>query len=40
VQVLVWTVNDPHAALTLADAGIGGVFSDDPGLIVAAFAQR
>lgn len=40
LQVLVWTVNDPHAALTLADAGIGGVFSDDPGLIVAAFAQR
>ncbi|GMQ86689.1 MAG: glycerophosphodiester phosphodiesterase [Acidimicrobiia bacterium] len=40
VQVLVWTVNDPHAALTLADAGIGGLFSDDPGLIVAALAQR
>ena len=36
LKVLVWTVNDPAAAVTLADAGIDGMFSDDPGAIIAA----
>lgn len=38
LRVLVWTVNDPGTALALADAGVDGIFSDDPGLIVATFA--
>ena len=33
--VLVWTVNDPDTALMLAKAGVDGIFSDDPGLMVA-----
>lgn len=35
LRVLVWTVNDPATAVTLAEAGVAGLFSDDPGLIVA-----
>lgn len=38
LDVLVWTVNDPETALALADAGVDGIFSDDPGLMVATFA--
>lgn len=40
LMVLVWTVNDPETALALADAGVDGIFSDDPGLMVAAYAER
>ena len=38
--VLVWTVNDPDTALALADAGVDGIFSDDPGLMIATYASR
>jgi glycerophosphoryl diester phosphodiesterase len=38
LQVLVWTVNDAETALALADAGVDGIFSDDPGLMVSAFS--
>ncbi len=40
LDVLVWTVNDPATALLLADAGVDGIFSDDPGLMVATFSRR
>lgn len=39
LKVMVWTVNDPTSALALADAGVAGLFSDDPGLMVATFAE-
>ena len=38
--VLVWTVNDPDTARALADAGVDGIFSDDPGLMIATYASR
>ncbi|MEA3510927.1 MAG: glycerophosphodiester phosphodiesterase [Actinomycetota bacterium] len=40
LDVLVWTVNDPAHALALADAGIAGIFTDDPGLMVDALSDR
>jgi glycerophosphoryl diester phosphodiesterase len=40
LDVLVWTVNDPGHALTLADAGIAGIFTDDPGLMVEVLSGR
>jgi glycerophosphoryl diester phosphodiesterase len=38
LRVLVWTVNDPEIAVRLAAGGVHGIFSDDPGLMVATFA--
>ncbi len=40
LDVLVWTVNDPGHALALAHAGIAGIFTDDPGLMVEALSGR
>ncbi len=40
LPVLVWTVNDPAHTVTLANAGIAGVFTDDPGLMVKALSDR
>jgi len=40
LAVLVWTVNDPDDALALAGAGVGGIFTDDPALMVDAFSGR
>lgn len=40
LAVLVWTVNDPDDALALAGAGVGGIFTDDPALMVDAFSAR
>ena len=40
LAVLVWTVNDPDHATALADAGVSGIFTDDPGLMVEAFSGR
>lgn len=38
LDVLVWTVNDPDAAVALAEAGVAGIFTDDPALMVATLA--
>ena len=40
LAVLVWTVNDPDHAINLADAGVAGVFTDDPELMVRTFSGR
>jgi glycerophosphoryl diester phosphodiesterase len=40
LDVLVWTVNDPDHAVALADAGIAGIFTDDPGLMVDTLSGR
>ena len=40
IAVLVWTVNDPDHAVALADAGIAGIFTDDPGLMVETLSGR
>ena len=40
LAVLVWTVNDPDHAITLAEAGVSGIFTDDPGLMVETFSGR
>jgi glycerophosphoryl diester phosphodiesterase len=40
LAVLVWTVNDPDHATALADAGISGIFTDHPGLMVETFSGR
>jgi glycerophosphoryl diester phosphodiesterase len=40
LAVLVWTVNDPDDALALAAAGVGGIFTDDPALMVETFSGR
>ena len=40
LAVLVWTVNEPEHATALAEAGISGVFTDDPGLMVETFSGR
>jgi len=40
LAVLVWTVNEPAHAVVLADAGVGGIFTDDPGLMAEAFSGR
>jgi glycerophosphoryl diester phosphodiesterase len=40
LAVLVWTVNDPGDAVALADAGIAGIFTDDPGLMVETLSGR
>ena len=40
LAVLVWTVNDPDHAVALADAGIAGIFTDDPGLMVETLSGR
>ncbi len=39
LKVFVWTVNDPATALALAEAGIDGLFSDDPGLMIATLSE-
>lgn len=38
--VNVWTVNEPHDALRLADAGVDALISDVPDVIVHALRQR
>ena len=35
LRVLVWTVNDPDDAVNLADAGVAGIFTDVPDVMVA-----
>jgi glycerophosphoryl diester phosphodiesterase len=40
VPVLVWTVNDPGVADDLLARGVDGVFSDDPGLLIAELSLR
>jgi glycerophosphoryl diester phosphodiesterase len=40
LAVLVWTVNDPDDAIALAEAGVSGIFTDDPGLMVDTFSGR
>ena len=40
LAVLVWTVNDPDHAVALAEAGVGGIFTDDPGLMAETFSGR
>jgi glycerophosphoryl diester phosphodiesterase len=40
IPVLVWTVNEPDTALSLAAAGVGGIFTDDPALMVSTFSGR
>jgi len=40
IDVLVWTVNDPDQAATLADAGVAGIFTDDPGMMVEALSGK
>jgi glycerophosphoryl diester phosphodiesterase len=40
LAVLVWTVNDPDHATALAAAGISGIFTDDPGLMVDTFSGK
>ncbi len=40
LAVLVWTVNDPQDARSLAGAGVRGIFTDDPALMVATFSGR
>lgn len=40
LAVLVWTVNDPDHAIALAEAGVSGIFTDDPGLMVETFSDR
>ena len=40
LAVLVWTVNDPNHAISLAEAGVSGIFTDDPGLMVETFSGR
>ncbi|MGB5431930.1 MAG: glycerophosphodiester phosphodiesterase [Acidimicrobiia bacterium] len=40
LAVLVWTVNDPDDAIALSEAGISGIFTDDPGLMVDTFSGR
>ena len=40
LSVLVWTVNDPDHAINLADAGVAGLFTDDPELMVRTFSGR
>ena len=40
LAVLVWTVNDPDHTLVLANAGISGIFTDDPGLMVETLSGR
>ena len=40
LAVLVWTVNEPHDAIELAQAGVSGIFTDDPGLMVETFSGR
>ena len=40
LAVLVWTVNEPDHALALANAGVAGIFTDDPGLMVEALSGR
>jgi len=40
LPVLVWTVNEPDHAVALAKAGIAGIFTDDPGLMVEVLSGR
>lgn len=40
LAVLVWTVNHPGDAVALVDAGIAGIFTDDPGLMVETLSGR
>jgi glycerophosphoryl diester phosphodiesterase len=40
LAVLVWTVNDPDDARSLAAAGVCGIFTDDPALMVSMFSGR
>jgi glycerophosphoryl diester phosphodiesterase len=40
IAVYVWTVNDPAQAATLANAGVAGIFTDDPGMMVQTLSGR
>jgi glycerophosphoryl diester phosphodiesterase len=40
LDIFVWTVNDPTVAVTLAQAGVAGVITDDPATIGAAIQER
>ncbi len=40
VDVLVWTVNEPDEAAALADAGVTGIFTDDPSLMIERLSGR
>jgi glycerophosphoryl diester phosphodiesterase len=41
LDVLVWTVNDPDQGIALATGDIGGIFTDDPAMMIAAInAER
>jgi len=40
LDVLVWTVNDPEQAAALADAGVTGIFTDDPALMISELSDR
>lgn len=40
LAVLVWTVNDSDDAIALSEAGVSGIFTDDPGLMVDTFSGR
>jgi glycerophosphoryl diester phosphodiesterase len=40
LDVLVWTVNDPEQGAVLADGGVAGIFTDDPGLMIEALSDR
>ena len=40
LAVLVWTVNHPAHAVALAVSGVGGIFTDDPGLMAETFSDR
>jgi glycerophosphoryl diester phosphodiesterase len=39
-EVHVWTVDDPDEAVRLVDAGVHGVVTDRPDLVLAAFGRR
>ncbi len=39
LQLMVWTVNDPADAVALAEGGVDALFTDDPALMVATFAE-
>jgi glycerophosphoryl diester phosphodiesterase len=36
--VLAWTANDPATVKRLIDAGVDGIASDDPGMVVETLA--
>jgi glycerophosphoryl diester phosphodiesterase len=40
LTVVVWTLNDPAQAPALANLGVSGIITDDPGLMASALADR